>query len=429
MKYRKLLKQNLSTLLITSLVTFLIKIYFSFDLFWEKISSGEWVEPLFVLFKDTYFSLFVGGSIGVVYLVLKNVLSDHSEVIKNIDSAKDELLNVKIELQEANKTFIQNLKGLYNEITNNQEKSLTRFFSNLPFEFFRKEINHTGVIGTLLMKSIDGMKTSLKVKDRNEYMNIINEAVSFTKRFCGVNRKSIYSFYEPLSESFHETFHLRLKKINPKERIFILDDIKKNKEGNTEYDIFIAELNSDKCFPRFHIETFGINTFYSKLSEVKSCVGIPPDIDINDFGIYDDLIIKFDNNNEINYNIISNENTEIKIYKVLFEQIKNHNFSVFKPLLLYVKNENKQYSLLFCDNLIKQQYETVKQEIQNGTDTNYKYDISKEDWEKLEVYINGNLYSDTGLLIKKNQLWKDFKNEIALHEKNIMSDIMKHKNK
>ncbi len=366
-------KDFIWVILIPLLLSLAVAFYAQFDFYCASNNKDIIEQGWYQFLKMVYAVVFIGGGFAWFLYELKKITIDQSETIRNIQLTKDEIVKTKDELQTTtgsiNESIVQideelqkkikrideHFEGINNRIIQENSMLIKNFFFNDPFKFFGKELNHTGVIGTLLNRSLEGGLTSLSVEDRGEYMRIINEAVTFTDKFCGVNRRSISSFYDDINhdhaKEFHATFHRRLKDINPKGRIFIIEDDK--------YDSFMKELIDQKYMPRFHLETLGINTFFTKLSSIKEHFSdLNGDFTYYDFGIYDDLIIRFNNEDTVKYNLLKEnekkkDNVEIEIFRLLFNEILKDNFKIFTPLFLYSYKDKMEFDELKKRNIYK----------------------------------------------------------------------------
>lgn len=451
-------KDKIWSIVLPFAITLAIAIYSQFDFFFASNNKEIIDKGYYQFIKIAYSALFIGGGITWFLFILKNTTLDQSSTIKKLHSTKNEINKAKKSIDESlakfeiqskklNENRISELKEFtikakeisekfnrdildefgISELSNNSDKinSLARFFSHSPFDFFKMDINHTGVIGTLIKKSLDGGLTTLKNVEPREYMKIIWEAITFTQSFCGVNRYAIHSFYEGFAMDFHETFHNRLVDINPKGRIFILDD--------DELNLLNNELSSTNRMPQYHLETFGVNTFITTEKKIKDHFNVET---INDFGIFDNLIIRYDyDKKELNYKLKDKNDLEHLIFKTLFDEIENRSLSLFEPLFLYTYSNDGmgedgriKYSLkkpIFNLPKVDQFYEMLAEEQEVGIDESMQIFFKENKFWNLSLSkeINDPIRVNLTSLYKSND-YKDFITNIREYKEQFMKGLI-----
>lgn len=204
------------------------------------------------------------------------------------------------------KEEIKEIKEISNNMKKEKDTHLINFFRDNPFGIFKIDTKHTGVLGSLIYKGLKQSFTKIQKINDSGYLKLLQEALIVTNEFRGVNRKPINWFIRTDGgKNFLEK--LRDKKMDIKKRIFIISD--------KEVEEMEKDLQNNDMMSRFwnltgdQVETYWVTeTILESEYNIGEC--------IEDFAIYDDLIIKYNQEKELDYKIVDKDNDlEYKIFE------------------------------------------------------------------------------------------------------------------
>ncbi|MBE0661119.1 MAG: hypothetical protein IH597_01525 [Bacteroidales bacterium] len=320
-----------------SIVTsILIGVYSKFDLYFANNDAIIMAKGWYQFLKHIFIAIPIGGCLAFLIIYIKKIVIGQSSILKTITEAK-------IKLEETKNEFVKNIEVLHNVIINDQKEAISTFFQNKPFNYFLETNNHTGVIGSLIEISLKTGFNKLTGISSTKYLELIQEAIKNTKSFCGVNIYSIRWFINGNGvvpkkdvDLFNKYFMDNRNTISPKRRIFVLSN------SNGEIQKMESDLKDSKLLDQFFDISSGIQTFWISEEELIKEMEKHPEFNsiktpVFDFGIYDNLIIKYNySSNELDYKKITESDDEMTIYK-FFEQCISvyKKFDPFKPIFLF----------------------------------------------------------------------------------------------
>lgn len=273
--------------------------------------------------KGSEFVLFYvsTSALGVLSCFLLNLVSNLRKVTSNLKKA-----------EKLCKERIEEIENISNNMKIDNDTHLIKLFKDTPFGVFKIDTKHTGVLGSLIYNGLTQGFAKIQRTNDSGYLKTIQEALVVTNEFRGVNRKPINWFLR-IDAGIRFLKKLRDKEMDIKKRIFIISDTEvEEMENDLQNEVTMSqfwELTGDK-----------VETYWVTETTLKNEYDIREDIE--DFAIYDDLIIKYDQKKQLDYKIVDENDLEYKIFENYLEDeiATKAECGIFTQIVRIDENEN-----------------------------------------------------------------------------------------